>query len=495
MNMNTKSSKLTLAADVKRNRPAAAPLRAVGLLGATVGAVMSLGLLTACGNTWVSSKQRESSPSALKLKGDYAYDKANFADSTKYYQLLLDADPTNGEARIRLAYSLNAQADLAPFNLVEKLSALSTPAKTTGAAPATATSSITTFTGLVGLSDAEKALVVNANPAVTTAAQLRVVSKRFAQLHASWKVVCQLLPANVLASALGSDERLKTMLDVGACKGGLADASKVKTSALFAATMGSLAQASGLYQTILDDGKGNIKVVEQAKTVSASIETIQKSIAAETDPAKLSAKMTELSDNLAQLAAIGAVFQGELIALTLGHFGIVASMSAAIGLPDSVNASINKAVTSFNDAKGKINDYLAVGSSNSGASAYQAKIKDAATKASASVDEIYKKQPQTAENQAQLKKTCDNFDSFATTYKLPAGTAKPTSCSAASFALLNASPEKALALPIQAESPVAVSLTKETVQSADEPLALDENSRETQQGVVDFAIFGEEILR
>lgn len=404
-------------------------------LAHTFLAVGFIASFTGCGNGWISSKQRESSPSALMLKGNYAYDKGNFESATGYYQSLLDADPTNAQARIRLAYALNAQANLSPLSLVQKLSSISTTPTPSSTAGTSSSNSISVFTGLVGLSSLEKTMISQAAPAVTTAAQLRSLSARFALLHQSWKVICQLLPASVLNTALGTDQKLKASLEAEVCKGGLTDASDVKTTAMFAATMNSLAQATGMYQAVLDDGNGNIKIVDQAKTIIANLEVIQKSSTTETDPQKLTNQMNALSDNLTQLANIGKIFQSELVNLTLGHFAIVASMSAAIGLPDSVNASISKAVTSFNDAKAKINDYLAPGSAPSGGapSGTQNKIKDAAAKASVSIDAIVAKQPMTPENHATLVKACSNFNTFLTTYSLPPDTQKPKSCQSASL--------------------------------------------------------------
>ena len=80
------------------------PFATFAMLGVAVAAT------SGCGNGWLTSSEREKSPSALMLKAQLLYDKGKFAEAATAYQNVIDQNPQNERARVRLAYALNGEA-------------------------------------------------------------------------------------------------------------------------------------------------------------------------------------------------------------------------------------------------------------------------------------------------------------------------------------------------------------------------------------------------
>lgn len=486
--------------------------RKVATLSTVAAAAACLLSFSGCGNSWMSSKERNETPSALMQSAQWAYDKGDFTKAVTIYSKIVAKDPNNASARIRLAYTYNALSGLTPLDLVSKLGKLSSQSKTSGAAaggttPAAGSNSISAFAEVVGLPANEKKAL--AGQSFKTIASLRAASPRFATLHDSWKTICQLIPKKTLDTVIASDTRLAGNLDLTVCKGGLSDAGLSKTSALFAAAMGAMAQAAGLYQIILDaDGDGEIDLVKQASTLSKDLEALKaKADAAQAnaDLSSLQSTLTDVNTKLASLTEMADFLKGELISLALADFSFVAALTANLGMPESMTNSINSTITKFNEAKTKLNEYTSTGSSATSTSS--SALKASAQKAAQAVDTLYTKQlssiegsstltpaqkeEKKAELQTKIGQSCTSFDSLKSAYNLPADTQKPAQCTTS--AALNLSD----------------STSSDTFNAPSEELGLetaDANALDAQQGdegtqalnigqaLVDFSRFGYRLL-
>ena len=440
----------------------------------TIAISLMAAVLNSCGNAWMSSQMRKNSPSALMQSGQWAYDKGDFEAAVNFFQQVVDSDTANANARIRLAYAINAHSGLNPIDLIAKLASLNkTPAAATlnsdlvvanlfleDPKPASGTSSVTAFAEVIGLSKVEKdALYLQK---LKTIDQLRAASPRYALLHRSWKAICQLIPKPSLESVLAADKTLQKNLEIENCKGGLPTSAKVHTSALFAAAIGSMAQAAGLYQIVLDyDGDGQIDLVTQAQSITTDLTALNakakelgsKSTQTIDDITALGDTMSQLNTKMAELTSLSATLKGELINLTLAHFGFVAVLTAGMGMPESITKSITGTLSKFNEAKEKLNGFLSAGSPTAGGSGGTDKgtqsqqIAQNVAKASEAVDTLILKQTasinantdltpeQKTEKLAVLEKnkqqSCSNFENLKVAYNLPANTAPPTQCAVA----------------------------------------------------------------
>ena len=452
----------------------------------TLAITLTAVVLNSCGNAWMSSQKRKNSPSALMLSGQWAYDKGDFENAVNFFQQVVDSDTANANARIRLAYAINAHSGLNPLDLIAKLANLNkapaasaTPKAALEDAnlffqepdiflddpkPASGASSVTAFAEVIGLSKVEKdALYLKK---LKTIDQLRAASPRYALLHRSWKAICQLIPKSALDSVVGKDKILQKNLEIENCKGGLPATSKERTSALFAAAIGSMAQAAGLYQIALDyDGDGQIDLVTQAQSITTDLTALNakakelgsKGTQTIDDITALGETMSQLNTKMAELTSLSATLKGELINLTLAHFGFVALLTAGMGMPESMTKSITGTLSKFNEAKDKLNGFLSAGSPAAGGAGGTDKgtqsqqIAQNAAKASEAVDTLILKQTasinantdltpeQKTEKLAVLEKnkqqSCSNFENLKVAYNLPANTAPPTQCTATALYL------------------------------------------------------------
>lgn len=481
----------------------------------TLAAVSVAGLAAlashGCGNAWITSKERENSPSALMTKAQFAYDKGDFEKAAEYFGKVVDKDPTNEKARIRLAYAINGRAGLSPFDLVTKLTNLKSPTASSGASAtmggstgSSSTSSITQFTNLVGLDAADKTAIANAlKSKPKTIGTLRSVSPRFALLHESWLAACQLVPKDALDLVIASNTTLRSAFEVTSCKGGLTDPARVKSSALFAVVMMALAQGSGLYQTVLDaNGDGKVDLEVQATQIQQEVTALSNQSGGSAE--QIGARMQAINEKLALLGALGKEVTGELVTVALAHFEFVAKLSAKIIFPDDVNKKMTDAITKFNETRDKLNQFTKTGASQSSSTN---KVQDAAKKASASLDKMYDERkaaagsdPAKVESLNQdMTKACTNFDALKAQFGLPADVTKPTKCAAAGagltgFALTDAHDGTAWE-PAGSE---AASSEGADAFDAPEALGLSADSSEGEEaleGVVEFARHGEALLQ
>lgn len=420
---------------------------------------VALTVTSGCGNGWVSSKEREESPSALMLKAQLLYDKGKFTEAAAAYQKIVDQNPQNEKARVRLAYALNGEAGLGPLALLTKLSKIQSAPKTSssGATTSTTTSrnSLTQLTAAAGLTSAEIAAVAKANPKTfqdllqaetkfaslastdpTTFRGLSSAAARFRKLQASWKTICQLIPKKVLDTVVNSELRKKA-LEVESCLGGFRESSQ-KPAILFSAAISALAQGAALYQVKLDtNNDGTVDAMKTADTITKDITALNSTASSETDPTKIKANIDSLNTKIAALNTVGETLTHDLVDLTLAQFEIMSLLMTSIEgvVPENVGKSLFNGIRKFEESKTKLSGFINVKpSSGKTSGTNQDKVTANATNASKAADAYYDKF--VAENTDQTKldefeesfaKTCSQFDTLKSTFGSSAAT-KPANC-------------------------------------------------------------------
>jgi hypothetical protein len=459
-------------------------------------------LATGCGA--LTSSERKSSPSALLLDAQHAFDKSQYTKAISLYEKIIAQDPNNDIARIRLAYAINSDAGLGLLSVMGKLIKGTSTSSTSGAAAgssAGSTNSLSTFTAAVGFDTAEKADFTTKTGGVTPidAENFRESSVKLQKLHKSWKTICRLVPKETL-DAIAKTDVLKKTLSIQECGGGLANKGDAKFSALFAASMAIMAEAATLYQMVLDaDGDGEVDFAKKATDIKTTLDGDSVKIATSGETVEtINTKITTLNTKLTELKSLGDQIQGELVSLTIADFGLVVSLISSIpGIPADVSKKINDALTKFSEAQTKIQAYMSSATDTASAnSAERTKLTDAAVKASSRLDEAMVKQqtaidalPADQKEAAQTKfatqKTdaCTNFDSLKTTFGLPATVSKPTACATASLTLAGSQG----ALPLAAETVQAEEVNQvDSVPTDEVPFSLGE-------ALIEYVRYGEDL--
>jgi hypothetical protein len=417
----------------------------------TVMAAILIGSLTvtssSCGNAWITSRDREKTTAALMSKGDYAYDKSRFDEAAEYFGQALAKDSSNTDARIKLSYALNGKAGLNILDFVTKFivkEEVTAPAPAQPGTTTTKTSSsnpIEILTKTVGLNDAE-AKEIGAQ-AAETIAQLRAFSKKFSTLNESWTNICSMLPAELVDSVFEIEPTsLKVQFEIEKCQGGMPAGSAVKSAAIFAAALQFMAQAAGLFQAILDkDGNNEIDIAEKGVAALAQLESLQKKTGEFTDATSASDYGNNLSAINAQLEVIRALrktISGELIPYTLACFTFITKLIAQIpNIPKEIATKIEKAASKVNEGRAKLALYSNYDPTSPNAS-QGTKVKEAATKASQTIDALYtkanaitdptEKQARIAELNKNKEAVCANFEATKKDFNLPADIQAPSNC-------------------------------------------------------------------
>lgn len=408
----------------------------------------SVVLLVSCGNQWMSSSDRENTPSAMLKKAMKADDKGDYDTSIALYRQMLEKDPTNDNVRIRLAYALNGKAGLGFFEVVDKMNNSTATATSTSTSTGTSqNSSLGVISKVVGLTDSEKSSIVdtvNANSAASMS-EIRQKSILLTTLHESWLAICRVLPSEIIEKHVNSDAIVKVAANGDECKGGL-PASQVKASAKFAAALQLIAEGMILYQTVIDsDGDSQLDLLKKADTVNSSIATIQGQISGATG-SQITTLLSDLNQSMAELKSLGDAFKSEAISLALADFSMVADIIADMeGLPDDLKANIRSTVDKFSEAKNKMNDFSQAGKrkATTGSSGTAANDPVKATeKATQAFNDLNTKistlsGQEKTKAQAQMTQACTNFDSVKSIYNLPDDTQKPAGCATTNLTSLS----------------------------------------------------------
>ena len=403
-----------------------------------------------CGNAWITSPDREETIAAQMSRAEYAYDKSRFAEAARLFEEVLKKDPTYDDARVKLAYALNAEAGLSILDFVTKFiteeDTDSNESNTDATKPAGKTSQtkpLEILTSTVGLSQNEVAEISGASP--TTLADVRQVSQKFQKLQQSWKTICNLMPARLFDTVFTAESTaLQDVFEIKECQDGRPDDTPVRSAALFAATMQFMAQAAGLFQASLDtDGNNEIDLAEAGAKSLAKLETLQKNanaIAAGTDVAaqEYSANLASISEELSLLRNLKEQLNGEIVNYTLACFTFVTALTALIpNIPENIAMRIERAATRINEGRTKLVQYSEFSPSSTNAEQGK-KVKEAASKAAATIDSLYakvnalpdgkEKDERKAALDSQKTQVCSNFSTTKAEFNLPADISEPSEC-------------------------------------------------------------------
>ena len=398
---------------------------------------LAIGLLlftNGCGNSWMASQERKSTPSALIEEGQYAYDKRNFQTAVNFFQKAVEKDPNNQEARLKLAYSLNATAGVELYDVISGFIKFNQSGSDTAANP------LKIFVDVVGLNSQEAASIVEKIKSVgyNDLQSLRNVSNKLMTLQKSWRVICRLIPADYLSKVVGTDNDLASDLEVDtSCLGGL-PSKNISTGVLLVAAFGAMAQGAAFYQTALDtNNDGNIDFVVEAESLSKAIETLKTDSTTATPDAAVQ-KLTNLNQQLESLTSLNVKIKSRLVTMTLAQFTLLEWLIANIpGLPEAVKSQISTSIAKFGEAREKLSSYMASGQNTAGATTTAtqgAGIQSRVDLASTTVNTLKDKACASSGSQQctdftnSLTNTCKNFDALKLAYNLSPTTQKPSGC-------------------------------------------------------------------
>ncbi|MEY4066653.1 MAG: hypothetical protein RIR26_2861 [Pseudomonadota bacterium] len=389
------------------------------VLGAAIAAVALS--VTACGV--LSSPDREETPSRLILKAQAAYDAGKYDEAISLLEKAVDKDPSNVEARVRLAFSYNGSLGISPTTMIKSLAG--------GSSSGSGSSDITKLTGGAGLSKEKTDAIQDADKAgtLTTVAQLRKDFEDFAKFQKAFLVLCPLFSTTTLSSLREKAESAVTLMEVKKCGSGLASSdANVSIAALSLA----IQQFASLYNAILDpNGDGKIDVQEKATEASDKIKNLSTSGGG--DPTQ---NLASLNTAMTSLTTVAATLKGEIFKLAIAQFSIISAVAEGSNLPDSVKTPLKKAVDGLDAAIGKVNEYLDAGKTTAGAAggasgsvATGTAAKDAADKANAKANDLL-----TNASDADKLKTCNQVYCLRSTYGLPNDDANmPTNCTGLNY--------------------------------------------------------------
>lgn len=486
---------------------------AVILIGSLIGTSSS------CGNAWITSREREKTIAALMSKGDYAYDKSRFDEAADYFGQALAKDGTNTDARVKLSYALNGKAGLNILDFVTKFIVRdegTTPTPQPGEQATTTSASsakpVQILTKTVGLTDSETKEIND--QVFETIAQMRAYSKKFNTLNESWVNICQMMPAALMESVFQSEPTsLKVQFEIDKCKGGLPEGRPIKSAALFAAALQFMAQAAGLFQTILDkDGNNEIDLAEKGIAALTQLEALQKKASEfndKTSAATYSNNMIAVNTQLELIRALRKTIGGELVPYTLACFSFITALVAQIpNIPKEISSKIERATSKVNEGRAKLVQYSNYDTTSPNSDQGK-KVKEAATKAAQTIDALYTKAnaiADPAEKQARLAEldknkeaVCANFEATKKDFNLPADVQAPSNCQTVNL-LMTESPlapqdisSKLTYFEIHQSARPSVSLNSshDLLNFAEPPSQMDERS--DAAAFTEFVMFGEEL--
>ena len=366
--------------------------------------------LSACGA--LSSKERDETPSVLMLKAQEAYDSGKYDEAITHLNKVVEKDPSNQEARVRLAFALNASVGVTPIKLLKSLTA-STPGGTG------ANSDLSKLTSGAGLSKTRTEQIKQNKAVLTDINSLRELVPEFKTFQNAFLTLCPLLSRQTLADLRTRSPSAVTLMEIDKCKEGVEESNdNVNIAALILA----VDQFATLYNSVLDtNGDGVIDVQKDAQDASSKLSTLNTGGGA--------AALSTLNNATQTLTLVAATLKGDVFKLATAQFSIISSVIRGSDLPSSIATPLDKAVTALEKSLNEINGYLDAGkttgsSTTSGQSAVTA-AKDANTKA----DQILQGQPA-----SEKPETCKNVYCLREAYGLPRGDSEmPSQCTGVNY--------------------------------------------------------------
>lgn len=366
--------------------------------------------LSACGA--LSSKEREETPSALMLKAQTAYDSGKYEDAIVYLNKVVAKDPSNQEARVRLAFSLNASIGVSPLNLLKSLTGSGTGSSGTNG-------DLGKITSGAGLSKAKTEKIKSERAVLTDVSKLRSKFSEFRVFQEAFLTLCPLFSTQTLNDLKERSPSAVTLMEIDKCNNGVpvSDAN-VSIAALTLA----IDQFATLYNSVLDtNGDGVIDVQKDAQDASSKLSSI--------NPAEGAAALASLNNATQTLTTVSATLKGDVFKLATAQFSIISSVIRGSNLPANIADPLNKAVTALESSLNTINGYLDAGKTTGSSTSSGQSAVTAANNANTKADAIL-----ATKSPAEKQETCKNVYCLRDAYGLPKGDADmPTQCSGVTY--------------------------------------------------------------
>jgi tetratricopeptide (TPR) repeat protein len=334
--------------------------------------------LSSCGV--LSAPERDETPSALALRAQEAYDKKDFAKAVELLEKLKKLDPSNVDARIKLAFSYMAVSEIKFTETIKGFAELN------GAG-----GGLTGLTSNSGLDEDQLTkLKSENNVSLLSADELRAKSAELNKFHKAFLSLCELFSAETIYSLKESAKSASEILQLEQCGAGLPESrASVSIAALFLAI-----NQFSTFAKLLDFDKNNDGKIDIEETASSA----STKISGATDINQLTTAMKTLTDTANFLSSDGFKW-------AFAQFKIIDAVIVGSGLPEQVKAPLTKITQTLKESIDKINGYVDQGASTGSSVEAGAKAKDAADNAKGKVDD-YLKQPQNAQAK---ESSCQQF--------------------------------------------------------------------------------------
>ncbi|MEY3901415.1 MAG: hypothetical protein RL189_721 [Pseudomonadota bacterium] len=369
---------------------------------------MTFAVVSACG--FLANPDRKETPSRLLLEAQAAYDSGDYAKAQSLLEKAIVIDPSNDDARIRLAFAYNGTLGITPIELIKTFAS-------GGSGSSSSSSDINSLTSKSSLPDKSIDELKKNVTATTSVSELRAKIEEFATFQKAFLAICPLFSKDTMTALKTKAASALELLEVSKCGDGR---DRVDANVSIAALSMALGQFSSLYKAILDangDGKFDLEVrANAAKTSIDSLNTAGGDIAA--NVATLTRATDDLNYVLSQL-------QGEVFKLAISQFSIIDAVIGATNLPANIKSGITAGITGLNSALGNINSYLDAGKSTGGTAKTGTATAEAADKAKDKADTLLKDLKAGNPNDPKIDELCKSAYCLNKT----AGVGLPSECS------------------------------------------------------------------
>lgn len=316
--------------------------------------------LSSCGV--LSAPERDETPSALSLRAQYAYDQGNFAEAVELLEKIKEIDPSNVDARIKLAFSYMGAVGVSHVDTIKKFASLDN-----------SNANLTAILTSAGLSADQVAEVKAGETKVTLlgAESIRAKSLGLTALHNAFLNLCELFSEDTIATLKESAKSATLILELEKCGSGI---TRVDGNVAIAALFLAINQFSSFGQILDLDSNNDGKIDVEASTSKASTDI--------TNAADLAALTTAL-DTLTDAANL---LSSDAFKLAFAQFKIIDAVIPGSSLPSDVKKSITEIITSLDESIDKINGYVDQGAAASASAG--AKAKETAQKANQKADDL-----------------------------------------------------------------------------------------------------------
>lgn len=328
---------------------------------ACVTVALTMFALSSCGV--LSSPERDETPSALALRAQEAYDKGDYAQAVELLEKLKKLDPSNVDARIKLAFSYMAVSEISFTDTIKGF------AKLNGAG-----GGLTGLTSNSGLDEDQLTkLKSENNVSLLSADELRAKSAELSRFHTAFLSLCELFSAETISTLKESAKSASEILQLEQCGAGLPESrASVSIAALFLAI-----NQFSTFAKLLDFDKNNDGKIDIEETASSA----STKISGATDINQLTTAMETLTDTANFLSSDGFKW-------AFAQFKIIDAVIVGSGLPEQVKAPLTKITQTLNESIDKINGFVDQGASTGNSVGAGTKATEAAAKANEKADAL-----------------------------------------------------------------------------------------------------------